>query len=177
MAQLFCGPDSPDWVLFECGIERAGIIALLLIDVDESPTRPNLESASFVQARIAASPQNYVLIQPTRGDYAGGTATEEDGFGRALTQTTGADHVVNLEMEGIIDNRDSIESYNRKKWKIAFFTNGGLLYYVTVPVTFYATPSNPRGIKNGSFWKATCKWSDLSNPIICNAPDILANIG
>lgn len=177
MASQFCSIEAPDWVIKECDIERAGVIALLLIDVDESPTRANLESASFVRGRILASPQNYFLIQPTRGDYPGGTPTEEDGFGLELTQVTGADHTANIEVEGIQTNRDAIEAYNRKKWKIAFFTAGGLLYYVTVPVTFYGTPSNPRGIKNGSFWKITLKWTTLDNPIICNSPDILEPVG
>lgn len=175
MADVFCSIDVPDWVIKQCGIERAGLIALLIIDIDESPTRANLESAAFLNGRIAASPQNYFLVQPGRGEYTGGTPTEEEGFGTEATQLTGADHAATYEVEGIKDNRDFWEGINRKKWKIGLFTNGGFIYYETNPVTIYAKINNPKGIKNGAFWSVSLKWQDYSNPIICNAPTILSS--
>lgn len=178
MASAFCSIDVPDWVIKECDIERAGIIALGLIDVDENPSKANLESKSYWAGRIGASPQNFFLVQPTRGEYNGGTAVKEDGFGKVVSQTTGADHAFSVEVEGLYDNRDFWEGVNRKKWKVVLFTAADLFFYISAPANVYGTPSNQKSIKAGAFWKVTGDWTDMSNPIVGNTPSsLLADVG
>lgn len=173
MADIFCSTDVDDYIPLECGIERAGIIAIGLIDTDEEPTDANLQDASFWTTKLATSPAKYWLINPTRGEYNGGTPTEEDGFGTESTQVTGADHEAVVEFEGLKDNRDFVESLNRRKFKLVMFTNGGLLYYVEVPVTVYTKITNPRSIKSGAHWAMSAKWQSYDNPKVLTTPDIL----
>lgn len=175
---VFCSIDVPDWVIKECGIERAAIIALGLIDPDEDPSGTNLQSVSYWTGRINASPQNFFLVQPTRGEYTGGAAVEGEGFGKEVTRVEGADHSAAVEVEGLYDNRDFWEGVNRKPWKVVLFTAGDLEYYIQQPVSVYATIMNPKSPKNGAFWKVALKWQDISNPIILNTPTgLLATIG
>ena len=47
MADIFCTTDVDEYIPLECGIERAGIIAIGLIDTDQEPSDANLEDASF----------------------------------------------------------------------------------------------------------------------------------
>lgn len=167
---IFCTTDMPGYVAQDCGIERAGIIGVGLIDLNESPTSTNLEDASWWTSQIALSPQVTFVIQNTRGEYNGGSPVEEEGFGKESTQITGADHELSFEVEGLIDNRDFWEGANRRKWKLAIATNGDLLYYISSPVTLYAKIMNPKNIKSGAFWAVTCKWQDYSNPAVYNIP-------
>src|SRR5688572_25544813 len=113
MADIFCSTDVEDYVPQQCGIERAGIIAVGLLDPSEEHSHANLESASWWTTEIATSPATVWLINPTRGEYNGGTPTEEDGFGTESTQVTGADHEAVVEFEGLKDNRDFVEALNR----------------------------------------------------------------
>lgn len=166
----FCDYGVPDYVQKICGIDKAGVIAVLLIDPSQTPTGANLSDPLFIAARVAASPSLYFRIKPSRGDYNGGTPNEEDGFGRDSTQVTGADHVLNFEFEGLLESRDFVEGVNRRKWKLAIITNGDLQYYVTVPTTVYITIMNPRGVKTGAYWKGTAKWASYDNPIVLTAP-------
>lgn len=170
MADVFCDIDIPDYVQKECGIERAGVVAIALIDTDQNPTDANLESATYWTTVLAASPPTHHKILQTRGEYAGGQPTEEDGFGRESTQVTGADHEATIEVEGLIDNRDFWEGVNRKKWKVALVTNGDLLYFIETPATVYAKINNPRNIKTGAFWMLSIKWQSYDNPRVTNIP-------
>jgi len=172
-SSVFCDVDVPDWVVKDCGVENAGIIAVGLIDPSESPSKANLESKAYWTGRIAASPQNFFLVQPTRGEYPGGTPTEEDGFGTEVSRVTGADHSVTFEVEGLKDNRDFWEAANRKSWKTVYFTNAGYFYYVTTPATLYGTIDNKRSIKTAAFWKVVTKWQSYDNPIIGTTPSAL----
>lgn len=173
MADIFCSTDMDDFIPLQCGIERAGIRAILLIDVDQDPSQANLESSTFINAAIAASPQQYWLIQPTRGEYNGGTPTEEEGFGTNATQVTGADHEAIVETEGIKDNRDTMESINRRKFKVGLFTVGGNLLYIDVSCSIYAKIMNPKSPKSGSFWQLSIKWQSYDNPKVYTSPDVL----
>lgn len=178
MASVFCSIDVPHWVIKECGVERAGIIALGLIDVDEAPTSLNLESKAYWTGRIGASPQQFFLVQPTRGEYPGGTPTEEEGFGMESVQITGADHTSTLETEGLYDNWAFWEGVNRKKWKTVFFTAADLMYYNDQPATVYGKVSNQKSVKGGAFWTILIKWQALSNPRVLNTPSgLLADVG
>ncbi len=170
MADAFCEVEVPEYVPKECGIERAGIIAVAIIAKNEGFNNNDLETLNWWNNKLDDSPALWFLIQQTRGEYPGGTPTEEEGFGTESTQVTGADHAVPLEVEGLKDNRDFWEGVNRKKWKVVFFTNGGLMFYVSVPVTVYATPNNPKSPKAGAFWKVSFKWQDISNPVILETP-------
>lgn len=168
---VFCSQHINDYVQQDCGVDRAGIIGIALIDKTLSPTIGNLQDANFWNTMINASPQRIFVVKDTRGEYPGGTPTEEDGFGRESVIVTGADHAAPIEVQGLYDNRDFWEGVNRKKWKLALATMAGLLYYVNVPSLVDARIMNPKSIKSLAFWKVNLKWQDFSNPIIANTPD------
>lgn len=170
MAEYFCSIDVPSYVQKECGIERAGIVALALLDLDQNPSDANLESASWWTTVLASSPSVAIKILQTRGEYNGGTPTEEEGFGRESTQVTGADHEAAVEVEGLLDNRDFWEAVNRKKWLVVLVTNADLMYYVNSPVTVYAKIMNQRNIKGNAFWGLSLKWQSFDNPRVLEAP-------
>lgn len=170
MSDFFCSINVPDYVQKECGIERAGIVAIALMDLDQDPSNANLSSASYWNTVLASSPTTHVKILQTRGEYNGGTPTEEEGFGREATQVTGADHEATAEVEGLLLNRNFWEAVNRKKWKLVMVTNADLLYYVDAPVTVYAKLVNQRNIKGNAFWGLSFKWQSYDNPIVVEAP-------
>jgi hypothetical protein len=170
MSDYFCSIDVPSYVQKECGIERAGIVAIALLDLDQNPSDANLESATWWNTVLSASPTVAVRILQTRGEYNGGTPTEEEGFGREATQVTGADHEATVEVEGLLDNRDFYEAVNRKKWLAVLVTNADLMYYINSPVTVYAKISNPRNIKSNAFWSLSLKWQSFDNPRVLEAP-------
>lgn len=170
MAEYFCSIDVPAYVQKECGIERAGIVAIALMDLDQAPSDANLESATYWNTVLDSSPITHIKILQTRGEYNGGTPTEEEGFGRESTQVTGADHEATVEVEGLLDNRDFWESVNRKKWQVVLVTNADLMYYVNTSVTVYATIMNQRNIKGNAFWKLSLKWQSFDNPRVLEAP-------
>lgn len=169
---VFCYDNNvPDYVPKDCGVERAGIVGVAFIDKSQTPTDVNLADATFWGSTQSTSPKYYHIIQATRGEYNGGTPTEEDGFGLEDKQISDAEHVVNIEVEGLLYNRSFWETVNRRKWVFAFVTNAGNLFYVDKPVTVYATPMNPKSIKANAFWKIQVKWSQYSNPRIVAAPE------
>ena len=170
MAEYFCSIDVPSYVQKECGIERAGIVAIALLDLDQNPSDANLESATWWNTVLASSPSVAIRILQTRGEYNGGTPTEEEGFGRESVQTTGADHQSTVEVEGLLDNRDFWEAVNRKKWLVVLVTNADLLLYVNTPVNVYAKIMNPRNIKGNAFWSLDLKWQSFDNPRVLEAP-------
>ena len=167
----FCDENVPDYVNRECGIDYAGIVGIGLIKDEEVPTDANLKDATWWEDEIAASPQSVYVIQKTRGEYTGGSPTEEDGFGLQASLVTGADHSATVEVEGLIENRDFWEGVNRRKWKVALITAGGLMYYVEVPASVYATINNQRSTKGLAFWSVAIKWQAFSNPRVLDAPD------
>ena len=171
MADAFCEVDVPSYVQKECGIERAGIIAIGLIDKDAGFNNSDLESLTWWNNKLDDSPALWFLIRQTRGEYPGGTPTEEEGFGTEATQVTGADHNANIEVEGLLDNRDFWEGVNRKKWQVVLFTNAGFMLYISTPTTVYAKINNPKSIKAGAFWMVSLKWQDISNPVVLETPD------
>ncbi len=167
----FCDSDQPDYVTRDCGTDFAGIVGIALIPLDENPTDEDLESAEFWQAEIDASPSTIHVIKNTRGEYPGGTPTEEEGFGTESTRVTGADHAATVEVEGLIENRDFWEGANRKRWKLALVTAGGLLYFISDPVSVYAKINNQRSTKGMAFWAIDLKWQNFSNPKVLEAPE------
>jgi len=171
---IFCDEGSEEYVQQDCGIERAGIVAVGLVDPGVStPTKAQLSSQSWWNALINVSPNLATIIKKTRGSYDPPTNTEEEGFGRESTQVTGAEHAAPFEAEGLLDNRDFWEKINRRKWKMAIVTNGDLLYFVDVPVSVTGRINNPRDIKSGAFWSVETKWQDFSNPIIAEMPPVI----
>lgn len=171
MADIFCTPEEEDYVQKDCGVERAGIVAVGLVDASIStPTVSDLEDGTFWTALTDNSPRGAFVIKKTRGEYAPATNTEEEGFGRESTTVTGAEHTAPFEVEGIKDNRDFWEYANRKKWKLAIITNADLGYFVDVPVSVTARINNPRDIKASAFWMVDTKWQSFDNPIVFDAP-------
>lgn len=174
MADIFCSTDVPDYVQQDCGIERAGIVGLVLLDTDVgTPSNANLISTTYWNNLLNQSPALAFRILKTRGEYPGGTATEEEGFGLESTQITGADHEITLEVEGLLDNRDFWEGVNRRKWKAGFITNGGnYMLYEDAPITVYAKQNVPRDVKTSEFWIVSLKWQDYSNPRVIDISSI-----
>lgn len=164
----FCDSDVPDYVTRECGTDFAGIVGMGLIPLSENPTDEELEAA---ETWADASPQVYYVIQNTRGEYPGGTPTEEEGFGNESTRVTGADHAATVEVEGLAENRDFWEGVNRRKWKVVMITAGGLMFYVDTPTSVYAKINNQRSTKNMAFWAIDIKWQSFSNPKVLTAPE------
>jgi hypothetical protein len=165
----FCDSDVPDYVNRECGTDFAGIVGIGLIDVDLSPNEAVLISSETWDTET--SPQLYYLIKNTRGEYTGGSPTEEEGFGTESTRVTGAEHAATVEVEGLSENRDFWEGVNRRKWKVVLVTAGGLMYYINRPVSVYATINNQRSTKGMAFWNISLKWQDFSNPEVYEAPE------
>lgn len=169
---IFCEQNQSDYVQMDCGIDQAGIVAVGFIDTTvTTPTKVNLESEGWYTNLLAQSPPQLYVATKTRGEYPGGTPTEEDGFGKESTQVTGAAHEATIEFEGIDDNRLFVEGINSKKWKMVFITNGGKGIYIDAPVTPYGKLSVPRGITTAAFWMMTLKWQDFANPVVFDAPD------
>lgn len=161
----FCSQALPDFVQQECGTELGGIVAIALIDRDQTPTMGDLYTLSFWQTKIEASPQKYFPITDTRGSYAGGTPVEEEGYGKVVTVRTGADHEANLEVLSVAQNRSFWAVVNQtSKWNVVFITNGEQGFYVE-DASVYATPVIDQNIKSQIRWKVNIKWSDdMSNP-------------
>lgn len=180
MADIFCTEDQDEYVQKDCGIDEAGIVAAAYIKRDvitsqfagltRAAKRALLESVGFWNAALAASPADIFIATKTRGEYPGGTPTEEDGFGRESTQITGATHEVTLEFENIDENQTFVEGINRRKWGNVFVTNGDKGIFVEEPVTVYGKLNVPRGITTGAFYMVSHKWQDYSNPIVFDIP-------
>jgi hypothetical protein len=167
----FCDSNVPDYVVRECGTDFAGIVGIGLVDVGEDPVEGDLENAAYWTAGAAASPQVIYVIPNTRGEYSGGSPTEEDGFGLEVSRVTGADHAAVVEVEGLLENRDFWEGVNRRKWKVALVTAGGLLLWIDTPCSVYAKINNQRSTKGMAFWSVDIKWQSYSNPAIYDAPE------
>ena len=171
MADIFCNSTVSQYVQVDCGIDQAGIVAAAFVPEDTpTPSVANLEDEAWWTAILDLSPISAFVVTKTRGEYAGGTPTEEDGFGRESTQITGATHEATLEFEGIDENRDFVEGVNRRKFKVALVTNGDKVIFIDAPVTSYFKLSIPRGITTAAFWTGTLKWQDYSNPIVADIP-------
>jgi hypothetical protein len=169
MADLYCGTSVPDYVANDCGVELGGVIGIALID--ESVEFTDITDESEWAAHITASPQLIWPLKKTRGEYPGGTPTEEEGFGKETTRVTGADHEATFEVEGTKANTAFWNNVNRKKnFKFAWATNGDNLVYINHPVTVFAKLVNPRDIKAGMFWQVSVKWQSVDVPSITDVP-------
>lgn len=170
---VFCDQDTPDFIQQDCGVERSGIVAVALISTDVgTPSDANLASAAYWNTLTGQSPALVHILLKTRGEYARPTVTSEEGFGRESKQNTSADHVVNFEVEGILDNRDFWESANRKKWKFAFVTAGDILHYVDEPTTIDGRMNNTKDIKMSEFWQIEASWVSFDNPRVVDVSAI-----
>ncbi len=175
MASIFCPQTAPDHVQLECGIELGGIIAAVYIDRDQAPNITDLSTASYWNTKIAATPNVWWVVKDTRGTYPGGTPVEEEGYGRTPTLRTGADHEMNLEVRGILNNRNFWAIINQtSKWNVIFITNGLTGHYVE-DVSVYAKQMIDQNIKSSSRMQVNHKWSDdLSNPVVFDASPMVA---
>lgn len=170
---IFCDELTPDFVQQECGVERAGIVAVVLISTAVgTPSDANLASATYWNTLLNQSPPLAYRILKTRGEYPRPTVTSEEGFGRESKQNTGADHVINWEVEGIDDNREFFESANRKKWKAGYVTAADLLYFVDEPTSVDGRINNPKDIKAEAFWMVESAWTSFSNPRVIDVSGI-----
>jgi hypothetical protein len=170
MADIFCDSNMADFQAKACGIDFAGIIAVGLIDVSQSPTDSDLESSTWWQSALAASPQEVFLIKNTRGEMPAGSITTAEGFGKDETQVTGAARTATVEFEGMKENYAAVEGANRRDWKIVLFTMADLMYYIDYSSSFFATPIVGRDKKTGQFYQAQISWQDFSNPRVLDTP-------
>lgn len=170
MASIFCNQFQPDFVQLECGTELGGIVAIALVDKAQNPTKTDLQTLSFWNQKVAASPQKYWVIKDTRGTYPGGAPVEEEGFGKTPTLRTGADHEVTLEVRGVQYNHDFFAVVNQTdKWNVVLITNGELGLYAE-DVSVYAKIMIDQSIKTSIRWSLSLKWSDdMSNPLVFDA--------
>jgi hypothetical protein len=166
MSSHFCDVSVPDFVQLECGTELGGIVAIALIDANQSPSKIDLQTKSFWQSKLAASPQKYWVIKDTRGQYPGGTPVEEEGYGKTPTVRTGADHEATLEVRGVEDNRSFWATVNQTaKWNVVFITNGDLGFYIE-NASVFAKMVIDQSIKSSIRMSVSVKWSDdMSNPL------------
>ncbi len=170
MASQFCDVSVPDFVQLECGTELGGIVAIALIDADQSPSKIDLQTLSFWQTKLSASPQKYWVVKDTRGTYPGGTPVEEEGYGKTPTVRTGADHESTVEVRGVEDNRSFWATVNQTaKWNVVFITNGDLGLYIE-DASVYAKVVIDQSIKSSIRMSVSIKWSDdMSNPLTFEA--------
>lgn len=170
---VFCDENTPDFVQQDCGVERAGVVAVVLIDSTVgTPSDADLTSDTYWDNLTSQSPPLAHVILKTRGDYPRPTVTSEEGFGRESKQNTSADHIVNWEVEGIEDNRDFFESVNKKKWKFGFVNAANLLHFFNEPATIDGRITNPRDIKAGAFWGVETAVTDFANPRVVSVADL-----
>jgi hypothetical protein len=172
MADIFCSSEMAEFQVKDCGINFAGIIQLGLIDVDAAPSASDLQSTTWWENALAASPPTAYLIKNTRGEMPAGSVTTEEGFGRNETQVTGASRSATIEYEGMKENYAATEGANRRKWLPVFFTNGDIMYFVNEPSTFFATPVVNRDKKTAQFYQAQITWQDFSNPEVFDSVNI-----
>lgn len=165
MPTVFCDVVVPDFAQLECGSELGGIVALVLIDKDETPSEIDLRTKSYWVTKLNTSPTKWWMVKDTRGSYPGGTPVEEEGYGKTPTLRTGADHEANLEVRGVLNNRNFWASVNQTdKWNVIIITNGDIGFYVT-DVNIYGKPVVDQSIKSTTRYAVNLKWSDdLSNP-------------
>jgi hypothetical protein len=170
MASVFCDVSVPDYEQEICGTELGGIVAIALIDADESPSKIDLQTLSFWTTKLGGTPPKYFVVKDTRGTYPGGTPVEEEGYGKVPTLRTGADHEATIEVRGVEDNRDFWGPVNQTaKWNVVFITNGELGLYVE-DVSVYAKIMIDQSIKSSVRWSVSFKWSDdMSNPLTFDA--------
>lgn len=174
MASIFCPQTAPEHAQLDCGVELGGVIALVIIDKDQSPTLTDLSTRSYWTTKLAATPNVWWVVKDTRGTYPGGTPVEEEGYGKTPTLRTGADHEANLEVRGVLNNHTFWAIINQTdKWNVILITNGNLGHYAT-DVSIYAKQMIDQNIKTSERQQVNLKWSDdLSNPIVFDASPML----
>lgn len=171
MADMFCGIDDSTYTQLDCGNEPGRIVAMALIDRDTpSPSTADLESTAWWTAKTSTSPPTAFIVNQTRGEYPGGSPTEEEGYGTEGPRVTGAEHEFTVMVQGMIDNRDFWEDKNRRRYKMAFVMSNEFLYFVDYPCTVYGTPEITSDLNEGQKWKVVIKYKNLSNPAIVNMP-------
>jgi hypothetical protein len=174
MADLFCESSIPDYQQRECGAELGGVIAIGIIDEDETINTDNvtatLESASWWSTRVNASPSTVWVVKNTRGSKAAGTPTEEEGYGLVAMERTGDDNELNVEALWVMDNRSFWAKVNRtRNLKFVYVTAGKDLggdynaFYVS-NASIYASPVVDQSIKSRIRYAVNVKWSTPLTP-------------
>lgn len=166
---IFCDTEISDYTIRNCGIDHAGIVAIGIINIYETPTTTQLEDPDFWSDKTSETPLKYWAIKNTRGEYLGGEQTEEEDLIGYLI--TGSNHQAIIEVENLKENYVFWDRIQKHNWKICLVNSGGLMFYVDKPVSFYPKINNPKSNKSAAFFNVQMKWQDLSNPYILNEPD------
>lgn len=174
MADLFCESSIPDYQQRECGAELGGVIAIGIIDEDEDINTENvtatLESASWWDNRVNASPSTVWVVKNTRGSKAAGTPTEEEGFGLVAMERTGDDNELNVEALWVMDNRNFWAKINRtRNLGLVYVTagkdeNGDYNAFYASSTSIYASPVIDQSIKSRIRYAVNAKWSSALTP-------------
>jgi hypothetical protein len=165
----FCDTDIADYTVRNCGVDFAGVVGIGLIDLYESPSIDNLESAEFWTNKEAETPRKYWVIRNTRGQYTDIELTEEEDL--IGTIVTGAVHKCVIEVEGLQENYLFWEAAKRKNWKIAITTANGLMFYIESPVTITPKIVNPKSTKQAAYFQVEFTWQALEIPTVAEAPE------
>lgn len=184
MATAYCLPIPGQPYTDPCTSEPAGIIAVGYLHSDFAPSGisvADLEDGTWWDARFAAD--EAFPIRFTKGDYPGPTfATQDEGFGEAGTEVTGADQTVNYKHLGIhygnSGARTNIEFYNSilKKAGTYYFywvDSGYKLWISTATVTVQPKPVILEGKKENESWEVMVSWSNINLPQTYDAPTTL----
>lgn len=171
---LWCESGIPDWVLRECGTELGGIIAIGLIDKDETINTDNvtqtLELATWWTTRINASPSTVWVVKPTRGTKVAGTPTEEEGYGLVPTERTGDDKEITVEAPFVMDNQRFFSKVNKtRNLGVVYVTagqdSGGDYEGFYIPeASVYADTVIDQSIKSRKRWSISIKYSTAMTP-------------
>lgn len=166
---IFCDEELPEYITRECGVDFAGVVGIGLIHIDEDPEVSDLSDPDFWNGVTSEDKPKYFVIRNTRGEYSPPEeTTEEDLVGYLVT---GASHSAVIEVPDIQGNRDFWDYVSLRNWRLCIVTGGGLLYYIRIPVSFYAKIVNKRSVKSEVFFNVQMKWQDLSIPLIVDAPE------
>src|SRR5690606_34493169 len=123
---VFCEEEVPEYVQQDCGVENGGIVAIGLIlsstyvgeDGNDTEKRTNLESSTWWEDAINASPQGAWVVLQTRGSKAAGTPVEEEGFGLNSVERTGDDQEIVFEALGFLDRSEEHTSELQSREKL-----------------------------------------------------------
>lgn len=172
----FCGGEAPDYTLLECGFDAAGIIAAAYIENSLTPTKSNLEDASWWTTNMATSPNVVWVLTKTRGSKDAASPVTQVGFGKENTRTTGAEHNVTFEHEGLEENRDFIQALNERTDLNFLYVTSGFLFGFVEDVDNYASPVINEDTKQLAFWRHTVNWQNFDVEIIGNAPQTIFDV-
>lgn len=175
MAELICDSgEIPLQTVAECGSEASGIIAVAFIEpeVDTDTTPTAIATEAFWTTALAADPALVHIIKETRGEKPASEAVKGEGVGKVKERVIGRNHSASFEFEGILANRNLVNTLNyRTNLRFVMITNGGLMYYTDAPVSIDGDLENPREIDGMAFYRVNVTWTKNALVKVYEAPE------